>query len=73
MKGDHLEKEITFTWWVYRRLGKGNRRVIPSHALWVLRNMYPELDGNYVLYNEGDKDRNIVDIVDIFTPFIRNK
>ena len=35
--------------------------------------MYPELDGNYVLYNEGDKDRNIVDIVDIFTPFIRNK
>lgn len=66
-RGDHLEKDITnrsyryaaykqFTWWVYKRLGKGNRRVIPSCALWVIRNMYPELNENYVLYNEGDKD-----------------
>ena len=28
--------------------------------------MYPELDGNYVFYNEEDKDSNIVDIVDIY-------
>ena len=66
-KGDHLEKDITnrsyryaayrqFTWWVYKHLGKGNRRVIPSCTLWVIRNAFPESDGQYVLYNEGDKD-----------------
>ena len=65
--GDYLEKDTTnqsyryaayrqFTWWVYKRLGKGNRRVIQSCALWAIRNMYPELDNNYVLYNEGEKD-----------------
>ena len=34
--------------------------------------MYPELDGNYILYNEEDKNWNIVDIVDIFTSLIGN-
>ena len=66
-RGDYLEKITSnrsyhyaaykqFIWWVYKRLGKGNRRLIPSCALWVIRNMYPELDNNYTLYNEGEKD-----------------
>ena len=66
-RGDYLEKNTTnrsyryaayrqFTWWVYKRLGKGNRRVIQSCALWAIRNIYPELDNNYVLYSEGEKD-----------------
>ena len=59
-RGDYLEKDTTnrsyryaaykqFTWWVYKRPGKGNRRVIPSCALWAIRIMSPELDSNYVL------------------------
>ena len=66
-RGDYLEKITSnrsycyatykqFTWWAYKRLGKGNRRVIPSRALWVIWNMYPELDNYYTLYNEGEKD-----------------
>ncbi|XP_057303347.1 P2X purinoceptor 7-like [Hydractinia symbiolongicarpus] len=66
-KGDHLEENIKnrsmryaaykqFTWWLYQHLGKGNRRVIPSCALWEIRNLYPELDNNYVPYSEGKKD-----------------
>ena len=64
-RGDYLEKDTNrsyryvtykqFTWWVYKRLGKGNRRVIPSCASWAIITMYPELDNNYVLYNEGEK------------------
>ena len=83
-RGDHLEKEITnqsycyrvykpITWWVYQRLIKSSRRVIPLCALWVIRNTNPELDGSYVLYNEVNKDKNFVDIVDIFTFFIGNE
>ena len=66
-RGDYLEKDTTnrsyryasykqFTWWIYKRLEKGNRQVIPSCALWAIRTMYPELDNNYVLCNEGEKD-----------------
>ena len=35
--------------------------------------MYSELDGDYVLHNEGDKVWNIVDIVDIFSSFIAHE
>ena len=69
-RGDYLEKITSnqsyryaaykqFTWWVYKWLGKGNRQVIPSCALWVIQNMYPELDNNYTLHNEGEKDLNM--------------
>ena len=35
--------------------------------------MHPELHGNCVLYNEGDKDINIVDIVELFLSFLGNE
>ena len=47
---------INFTWWIYQRLGKGNRWVIPSCVLWCIRSVYEERDGVYVKYQEGDRD-----------------
>ena len=66
-RGDYLEEKTSnrphrfasykqFTWWVYKSLGKGNRRVIPSCVLWNIRNLLPELDNRYLLYMEGKKD-----------------
>ena len=45
-----------FIRWVFKRLSKGNRRVIPSRALWKIREHFPEPDEEYVEYSEGNKD-----------------
>ena len=29
-----------YTWWIYNRFGKGMRKVIPSCAIWALRNSF---------------------------------
>jgi len=66
-RGDHIEKETSnrsyryaaykqFVWWVFQRLGKGNRRVLPSCVIWKIRNCFEEEDGVYSLYSEGGKD-----------------
>ena len=68
-RGDPLEKEKDLTnrslrfaaykqfiWWVFQRLGKGNRRVIPLWVFWNIRKLYPEENGQYVLFNEGEFD-----------------
>ena len=66
-KGDPLEQNVTnksmrfaaykqFIWWIFQRLGKGNRRVIPACVLWKIRNRFPEGNGKYKLYSEGEKD-----------------
>ena len=63
-RGDHMEKTWSnwslryaaykqFIWWVFKSLGKGNRRVIPSCALWRIRKLYPEPNREYTLYSEG--------------------
>ena len=42
-----------FTWWVHNRLGRGVRKVIPSCAIWDIRNAFPESDNtHYVPYQE---------------------
>ena len=67
-KGDQLKKEneiknrslhfaayIQSVWWIYRRLGKEDTRVLPSCTLWKIRH-YPGANGKYDLYNESEKD-----------------
>ena len=66
-RGDHMEKTWSnrslryaaykqFIWWVFKSVGKGNRRVIPSCALWRIRKLYPEPNREYTLYSEGRRD-----------------
>ena len=43
-----------YTWWVHNRLGRGVRKVIPSCAIWAIRDTHPA-DGNsaYVPFQEA--------------------
>ena len=66
-RGDHLEDNFCnqslryaaykqFIWWVFKHLGKENRRVIPLCALWKIMEHFPEPNADYVNYCEGNKD-----------------
>ena len=68
-RGDPLEKDSEiknrslrfaaykqFIWWIFQQLGKGNRRVIPSCVVWHIRKRFPEADGQYVRFKEGERD-----------------
>ena len=66
-RGDHLEDNFSnrllrcaaykqYIWWVFKHLGKGNRRVIPSCALWKIWEHFPEPNADYINYSEGKKD-----------------
>ena len=67
-KGDPLEKSNKiknrslrfaaykqFVWWIYKRTGKRNRRVLASFFLWKIKQHYPEANRQYVLCNKGKK------------------
>ena len=45
-----------FSWWIHNRLGKGVRKVIPSCALWSIREKYPSADGSYIPFKESRDD-----------------
>ena len=47
-----------FTWWIRNKLGKGVRKVIPSCALWAIRNKYPSETGVYVPFKESIDDES---------------
>ena len=42
-----------FVWLVYKKLGKGNRRVISSCVLWKIRETFPEENGSYIPFEHG--------------------
>ncbi|XP_057296362.1 uncharacterized protein LOC130625322 [Hydractinia symbiolongicarpus] len=45
-----------YTWWIHNRLGKGVRKIIPSCALWAIRNKYPSGNGIYIPFTESKSD-----------------
>ena len=64
--GDHLEDNFSnrslryaaykqLIWWMFKHLGKGNRRIIPSCASWKIREYFAEPNADYVHYSEGNK------------------
>ena len=68
-RGDPLEKDSDiqnrslrfaaykqFIWWIFQHLGKGNRRVIPSCVVWSIRKHFPEANGQYTRFKEGERD-----------------
>ena len=42
-----------FIWFVFKRLGKENRRVIPSSVIWKIRELFPENDVIYIPFSHG--------------------
>ena len=42
------------TWCTYNRLGKGNRRVIPSCVAASIRSNYPDAAGNYTGFKDAE-------------------
>ena len=47
-----------YTWWVLNNLKKGVCKVIPSCAVWAIRNNYPSKNGKYIPFmesKEGEK------------------
>lgn len=45
-----------FTWWIHNRLGKGVRRVIPSCAIWAIRETYPDQNNIYIPFQEAREE-----------------
>ena len=41
--------------WIYGRLGKRIREVIPSCVVWAIREKYPSENGEYVPFQYADK------------------
>ncbi|XP_074626925.1 P2X purinoceptor 7-like [Acropora palmata] len=47
-----------YVWWIYKRLGRKKRKVIPSCVVSAIRKEFPEADGNYT----GFRDPSINEI-----------
>ena len=47
-----------YIWWVYGRLGRKRRKIIPACVLLAIRKQFPEADGNHT----GFKDPSITEL-----------
>ena len=47
-----------YIWWVYGRLGRKRRKVIPACVVLAIQKQFPEADGNYT----GFKDPSITEL-----------
>ena len=45
-----------YIWWMFRHLGKRNRRVISSCVVWSIRKLFPEVNRQYTRFKEGERD-----------------
>jgi hypothetical protein len=46
-----------FTWWVYNKLGKGHRRVVPACVTHRIRSLFPKKDDEqYEGYHSGNDE-----------------
>ncbi|XP_033101508.1 P2X purinoceptor 7-like [Anneissia japonica] len=48
-----------FIWWVYNRLKKRDRRVIPSCCVWAIRDQFPSVDGDYTGFIDAVADNEM--------------
>ena len=67
LRGDRIEYENIslryagyrqFTWWVHNHLGKGVRRVIPSCAIWAIRDKFPDENNSYIPFLEAREEES---------------
>ena len=63
-----------FMWWIHNSLGKGVRRVIPSCAIWAIRNKYPQEEGKYyVPFREAQEEEDRSSAVMYISLFLCNE
>ena len=46
-----------FTCWVHGKLGKGNRKIIPSCVVTCIRKEFPDPNGNYTGFLDGTEEQ----------------
>ncbi|XP_033099836.1 P2X purinoceptor 7-like [Anneissia japonica] len=51
----------SFTWWIYGKLGRKVRRVIPACVVTCIRSHFPEENGIYEGFHNVDRDTDIPD------------
>ena len=51
----HFAASKQFIWWIFQHLGKGNRWVILTCVVWLIRKLFPGADGQYTWFKEGER------------------
>ena len=54
----HYDAYCQYIWWVYGRLGRKRRKIIPACVVLAIQKQFPEADGNHT----GFKDPSITEL-----------